>query len=370
MNKSFKLFASAALSLAVAGTCLAAPAFAAGDSSALGGALDAVARAAEQAGAEQAPAAPGVDESDTLISLGTHINFAGIAFDVPEGYTDDEDPSDDVLSVTNESGTVSMSVYYKREVVFPADTDWASFFSSLAQISVAGYEGSTVEELGADELGEGTMMYAYGLVVPDGDDTYIIVQLYVLTAEGGFTFMQMGYSANDVTDEDTDELTEVIDSLKLAEDDGLDIDDLGTSSCGFTFDLPEGLVPYEDEDYAWIDENGDILIMTMGHVVEGATELTSEDYAALYEALTPEGDSPESKVTLLDRDVVDGKNGLVSAYSSYEVADPDETVYAVVIVTPVLEDDSVSVMIVWCSEQGAAKYGEAIFDMMESFDKE
>ena len=46
MNKSFKLFASAALSLAVAGTCLAAPAFAAGDSSARGGALDAVARAA------------------------------------------------------------------------------------------------------------------------------------------------------------------------------------------------------------------------------------------------------------------------------------------------------------------------------------
>ena len=75
-------------------------------------------------------------------------------------------------------------------------------------------------------------------------------------------------------------------------------------------------------------------------------------------------------LVLLDRDVVDGKNGLVSAYSSYEVADPDETVYAVVIVTPVLEDDSVSVMIVWCSEQGAAKYGEAIFDMMESFDKE
>ena len=75
-------------------------------------------------------------------------------------------------------------------------------------------------------------------------------------------------------------------------------------------------------------------------------------------------------LVLLDRDVVDGKNGLVSAYSSYEVADPDETVYAVVIVTPVLEDDSVSVTIVWCSEQGAAKYGEAIFDMMESFDKE
>ena len=96
MNKSFKLFASAALSLAVAGTCLAAPAFAAGDSSALGSALDAVARAAEQAGTEQAPSAPGADESDTLISLGTHINFAGIAFDVPEGYTDDEDPSDDV----------------------------------------------------------------------------------------------------------------------------------------------------------------------------------------------------------------------------------------------------------------------------------
>ena len=370
MNKSFKLFASAALSLAVAGTCLAAPALAAGDSSALGSALDAVARAAEQAGTEQAPSAPGADDSDPLISLGTHVNFAGLAFDVPEGYTDDEDPSDDVLSVTNESGTVSISVYDMREVGFPADTDWASFFSSLAQISVAGYEGSTVEGLGSDELGEGTLMYAYGLVVPDGDDTYIIVQLYVPTAEGGFTFMQMGYSANDVTDEDTDELTEVIDSLKLAEDDGLDIDDLGTSSCGFTFDLPEGLVPYEDEDYAWIDENGDILIMTMGHVVEGAAELTSEDYAALYEALTPEGDSPESKVTLLDRDVVDGKNGLVSAYSSYEVADPDETVYAVVIVTPVLEDDSVSVTIVWCSEQGAAKYGEAIFDMMESFDKE
>ena len=63
MNKSFKLFASAALSLTVAGTCLAAPALAAGDSSALGSALDAVARAAEQAGAEQAPAAPAAENN-------------------------------------------------------------------------------------------------------------------------------------------------------------------------------------------------------------------------------------------------------------------------------------------------------------------
>ena len=370
MNKSFKLFASAALSLAVAGTCLAAPAFAAGDSSALGSALDAVARAAEQAGAEQAPATPDPDESDALISLGTHVNFAGIAFDVPEGYTDDEDPSDDVLSVTNESGTVSISVYDMREVGFPADTDWASFFGSLAQISVAGYEGSTVEELGSDELGEGTLMYAYGLVVPDGDDTYIIVQLYVPTAEGGFTFMQMGYSANDVTDEDTDELTEVIDSLKLADDDRLDIDSLQTSACGLTFELPDGVTPYEGDENCWMDEDGDILIKAVGHVMEGASEMTGDDFAELYAALEPQGDSDKSTVELVAQDTVDGQGDIVSAYNSYKVVDPDETMYAVVIVTPVPADDSISVVICWCTEAGADKYGEAITKMMETFAEE
>lgn len=367
MYKSVKHLLAATVSLAVAGTCLAAPAFAA-DSSALGSALDAVAQAAEQA--NSANAAGQADGDDTLITLGNHMSFAGLAFDAPEGFTSEEDESGLALELVNEDENAAISIYDLREAETPEGVTWEEYFPELVAASVADYPDATIEDLGSGAFdGSDEEAYAYGIIVPDGDDVLAIVQIYMPMGDG-FTFVQVGYSDNEATDALKDELTDFIDSIVLADDDGLDIDSLQTSACGLTFDLPEGVAPYEDDEDAWMDEDGDILIKAVGHVAEGASKMTGDDFAELYAALEPEGDSPDSTVELIDQGTIDGQGDIVSAYNSYKVTDPDETMYAVVVVTPIPSDDSISVVIYWCTEAGSEKYGEAIAQMIGTFAEE
>lgn len=367
MRTSVKLVAAATLSLAVAGTCLAAPAFAAGRSSALGGVAGAVAQAAEQA-QDQAKGAD-ASSADEAVSVGETVTFAGLTFTVPEGFSqlDDDDTDDEqLLVVANEDATAMVSVYDMRDTGLDADTDWAEYFSHLAQASVEGLD-ATMEDLGTDTTQGGVTAYGFGIQASDDEGDYYILQVYVPMDEG-FVLMQVGYEIGQATEDEVDSLGVLLDSVELASEDGLDIDSLKTSSCGLTFELPEGVSAYDGDENAWMDEDGSIVIKAVGDLVEGASELTEEDYDYLFELLVPEGDAPTSKVTQVGEGTVKGKD-VTSQYRSYKVEDPDETMYAVVIVAPAA-DDSLSLVIAWCTEEGAQAYGTAITDMMETFAQE
>lgn len=363
MRSSIKLLASATVSLAVAGTCLAAPAFAVTAPS-VGDVASAAAQAAEKGDAASAGTA------DTAVSLGTHVNFAGLAFDLPEGLEQQKSGDESVAMWTNEAGTIAVAVYDMRGVAVPEGTEWSDYFAEVAQASVASLDGATVEDLGRGEFEERLGAYTYGITASDDDGDYNIAQIYVPMEEGGFTFMQIGCTAGEISDAENDGLTALVSSIKLASEDGLDIDSLQTSACGLTFELPEGLSAYEGDENAWMDADGNIIIKAVGHVAQGASKLTGDEYAELFAALEPTGDSDKSTVELVSQGTVDGQGDVVSAYNSYKVVDPDETMYAVVIVTPIPSDDSISVVICWCSEAGSEKYGEAIMDMMETFSEE
>ena len=364
MHMPVKLFASTAVSLAVAGTCLAVPAFAAGDSSSLGSALGVVAQAAEQGRASDASAAA----ADEAVSLATHTIFGGLAFDLPQDYEQQKSSdSGDRRMWSNAAGTGVVAVHDLRDIEIPGKSGRADYFAQAAQASVTGFDGVAVQDLGVnDELG--FEIYGYAANVSDADGDYVVLQMFIPMEEGGFTYVQVGYMVDGLTDAQVDELGDVIDSLKLADDDGLDIEGLETSSCGLAFELPEGVSAYDGDENCWMDEDGDILIKAVGHVVEAASKLTAEDYAEILDQLTPTGDSADSKVTELGSDVVEGRD-VTSMYVSYKVEDPDATMYAAVIIAPAA-DDSLSLLIVWCSEEGSQRYGTAIAAMMESFRQE
>ncbi len=362
MRSSIKLVASATVSLAVAGTCLAAPAFAAtAESSSTGDVAGTVAQAAEKGAAAS---------GDMTVSLGTHVTFAGLAFDLPQGLEQQKSSDESVAMWTNEASTIAVAVYDMRGVAAPEGTEWSDYFAEVAQASVAGYDDAIVKDLGRGEFEERLNAYTYGITVGDAEGDYVIAQIYVPMEEGGFTFMQIGYTDGELSDAEEAELTALISSIKLASEDGLDIDTLQTSACGLTFELPEGVSAYEGDENAWMDADGSIIIKAVGHVTEGASKMTGDEYAELFAALEPQGDSATSTVELVAQGTVDGQGEIVSAYNSYKVVDPDETMYAVVIVTPIPSDDSISVVICWCSEAGSEKYGEAIMDMMETFSEE
>lgn len=363
MTKSFKLVAAAALSLSVAGTCLAAPALAATPSG-LGSALDAVAQAAE-GGADAAQ-----PEQDTLVSLGTHCNFAGLAFDVPQGFEAEQSDDATMLSMSNASGTTALLVYDLRDAQLPEGYGWDDYFAQIAQGSVADYADATVEDLGASEDDDGVDIegHAFGLAVTDGDDAYVMVQLFVPMPEGGFSLFQIGYSANEASEDEVDELTDILDSIEFSGDDKVDIDDLQTSACGLTFELPDGVSPYDGDENAWMDADGSILIKAVGGVVEGASKLTDDDYDELFGLLEPEGEDDGAKVELIASGVEPGVDVDVH-YASYSVQEADGTMYCAVMLAPAA-DDTLSVVIAWCSDEGAADYGEAITAMMGTFEQE
>ncbi len=363
MRTSVKLVASATLSLALAGTCLAAPAFAASGTSALGGLIDAAAQTAAQAQDQGQDAADATDTAaaDEAASQGETVTFAGLSFTLPEGFAQLDDTDEQVLIAANEAQTCMVSVYDMRDAALPEGADWDDYFAELAQGSVEGLE-STVKDLGTDTSKGGVQLHGFSVETSDDEGTYFIVQAYAPMGEG-FVFIQAGYDTANTSKEESQALGDFLDSVSVASESGVK-----TSACGLTFELPEGMSAYKGDENAWMDEGSDILIKAVDHVANGASHLTDDDYGALFNELMPSGDSADSKVTLLDLNTVAGKD-VTSTYATYEVVDPDGTMYAVVIVTPAA-DDSLSVFIVWCTEDGAQKYGEAITTMMESFEQE
>lgn len=368
MRKSVKLVASAVVSLAAAGACLAVPAFAAERSSALSSVAGAAAQAAEQGSGQDSASdasAASADKADKTVSLGTRVTFGGLAFDVPQDYERQESGEESVAIWGNKAGTAIVAVYDLRGAEAPENGAWSDYFTQVAQASVEGFDGTAVRDLGMGTDESGLTIYGYGVDASDADGDYVIVQMFIPMDEGGFTFMQVGYTDGEASEAEIDELAGVIDSLKLASGEGLDAKGLKVSSCGLTFELPEGVSAYEGDDDSWMDEDADIIVKVVGHVVEGASKLTADDYAEIFKRLVPTGDSADSKVTALTSDTVEGQN-VTSMYATYKVEDPDATMYTAVVVVPVA-DDSLSVVIVWCSEEGAQQYGTAITDMLESF---
>lgn len=166
---------------------------------------------------------------------GEQVEFGGLAVRVPAGMTGEVSEEGTRLLYINDAESVVVAVYDMRNSGYLAGvTDLAAAFATLAQGSAAAY-GASAEDLGMAQLDDGTPCYAYGIEAQDLVGTYVIMQVYVPFGDG-FSFLQVGYSAGQATDDEVNALTDVIDSLDVAapaaEDAG---EDAGADTTGGAF---------------------------------------------------------------------------------------------------------------------------------------
>lgn len=254
-------------SVALAGTCLAAPGLALA-----GTAAEPDGQAAEAVGSLSDSADEGRDASDgaTVYALG------GVQVAIPDnfelvdlGYT---------ALASNEDGSVVVSITPSdADAAVPEDDgQWASYFSTFSDASAhetsASFSGGEI-----CELADGTRAYAVSLVAEQKGGQAALSQCYVPLEDGTFTLVQI---ACDASNEEAAATAEAIgSSIARATDDALVLgrSDQGgdvpadqasagvqpTQAGGLAFDLPAGYVADEsstETEPSWLSADGNVMI--------------------------------------------------------------------------------------------------------------
>lgn len=349
MTKIVKTGAGALACLALAGTCLVAPAFAEV-------AEQPAEQPAEQASVEtdgQSASAQAEQPSDVFFIAG-HAMFAGVQLELPQSWSAWLSPDGSVATFANEDRTAAVGVGDMSGVELPADADLSEFFSKFAEKAVSSFEGASVESLGDGALNDGTAAYAFGANVADDDGDYRIVLVYIPMEQGGFTFVQFGMNQN-APAADVEAIESAIASLSLMPD--LSSADFAAAGhdAHIAFEVPEGVV--DADKGMWMGMEDNIVIVTTGGLLSGASALTDEDYELLFKLVCSEFGGE-----LISSDTVEAQ-GTNVRYASY-VANVDGTAFYIVVALVPAADDTLSCMLVMCDEPAAQKYNETLFTML------
>ena len=386
MSKSVKFVATAAV-VCLAGTCLAAPAFAvevgAGSSIASAAAEAAENAAAGDKAADTAAADKAADTATTDASTekgaaaadasadkdaaadeakDTKVTLGGISYTAPAGYTAVTE-SDEGATYINADQTAAVVIYDLSYVETPDDSSAVDYYKSITEASVADYPDATVEDLGTENI-SGVQCQGFGIVITQDDSTYKMVQLYIPAQETGFTLVQLGYDTDSTSDADVTALTDFLGSIELASAATDSSTGITTPGGAINFTLPAGLTEYAEG--MWADEDGDILIQQADEVMFGASQLTDSDYEEVFAQLDPTSESGATGQQI-SSGTVKGVDTEVR-YASYSATVDGETVYYVVMMAPAA-DDSLTVVMAACTEKGSQEYGAALTEMMKTFDQ-
>ena len=298
MEANARRFAPAFLmSVALAGTCLAAPGIALADAAAgaeeqpaveLGQQASAGLEAegsdvaAEEGASSETPAF--ADESEAqgaqAAAEGTYA-CGGVQITVPEDF--EVADLEYMLIATNADASIVISVSPSgSDDTVPADpAEWSAFFEPFAESSATEMNG-TYEDGGIYTLADGTQAQVFAIGAAETDGTPIVLaQCYVPLADGTFTLVQVGcYADDEATVELADSISETIvlasdeaeagqadDAAETADDaagdDAAAADVQTVQAGGIELDLPAGYVADEsstETEPSWLSADGNVMI--------------------------------------------------------------------------------------------------------------
>ena len=298
MEANARRFAPAFLmSVALAGTCLAAPGIALADAAAgaeeqpaveleqqVGAGLEAEGSdvAVEEGASSETPAS--ADEAEAqgaqAAADGTYA-CGGVQITVPEDF--EVADLEYMLIATNADASIVISVSPSgSDDAVPADpAEWGAFFEPFAESS-ATEMGGTYEDGGIYTLADGTQAQVFAIGAAETDGTPIVLaQCYVPLADGTFTLVQVGcYADDEATVELADSISETIvlasdeaeagqadDAAETADDaagDDVAAADVQTVQAGgIELDLPAGYVADEsstETEPSWLSADGNVMI--------------------------------------------------------------------------------------------------------------
>lgn len=298
MEANARRFAPAFLmSVALAGTCLAAPGIALADAAAgaeeqpaveleqqVGAGLEAEGSdvAVEEGASSETPAS--ADEAEAqgapAAADGTYA-CGGVQITVPEDF--EVADLEYMLIATNADASIVISVSPSgSDDTVPADpAEWGAFFEPFAESS-ATEMGGTYEDGGIYTLADGTQAQVFAIGAAETDGTPIVLaQCYVPLADGTFTLVQVGcYADDEATVELADGISETIvlasdkaeagqddDAAETADDaagdDAAAADVQTVQAGGIELDLPAGYVADEsstETEPSWLSADGNVMI--------------------------------------------------------------------------------------------------------------
>lgn len=336
-------------SVALAGTCLAAPGLALA-----GTAAEPDGRAAEAVGSLSDSADEGRDASDgaTVYALG------GVQVAIPDnfelvdlGYT---------ALASNEDGSVVVSITPSdADAAVPEDdSQWASYFSTFSDASA--HETSASSSVGEIcDLADGTRAYAVSLVAEQKGGQAALSQCYVPLEDGTFTLVQI---ACDASNEEAAATAEAIgSSIARATDDALVLgrSDQGgdvpadqasagvqpTQAGGLAFDLPAGYVADEsstEDEPAWHSADNTVMVGVLPGLISGYSSMDGDVFGMVATGIAENlGGTVESTVTFsndgTDVDVyvfTFSSDGMEFVGALGMVALPDDTVTGMLALSP------------------------------------
>ena len=295
MEANARRFAPAFLmSVALAGTCLAAPGIALADAAAGAEEQPAVEleqqasagleaegsnAAAEEGASSETPAS--ADEAEVQSAQaaadGTYA-CGGVQITVPEDF--EVADLEYMLIATNADASIVISVSPSgSDDTVPADpAEWGAFFEPFAESS-ATEMGGTYEDGGIYTLADGTQAQVFAIGAAETDGTPIVLaQCYVPLADGTFTLVQVGcYADDEATVELADSISETIvlasDEAEAGQaadtaddavgDDAAAADVQTVQAGGIELDLPAGYVADEsstETEPSWLSADGNVMI--------------------------------------------------------------------------------------------------------------
>lgn len=318
-------------SVAVAGTCLAAPGLALADGEA--------AFANQQTQEELAAEAASVE--------GTAYSFGGIQFTVPDDFETIALGSTALASNADGSIMLSVSIADMGEPVPDDSAEWGAYFQPFAEETA---ENSSAElgDLGLYQLVDGTVGYVYAIMGDQGGIPVILTQVYVPFEDGTFALVQV---ACEMSDDDLLNLADDISAtIMLATDEAQPLDQEEVAeptdvqqveAAGIAFDLPAGYTADPDsteEEPLWASPDQTVMVSVIPELATGYSTM-GDSMLALAEYAIVEGlDGTVESQTVLSNDGTD-----VDVYVfSYEQEGMDLMGILGMVVLP---DDSVTGMI-------------------------
>lgn len=379
MEANARRFAPAFLmSVALAGTCLAAPGIALADAAAgaeeqpaveleqqAGAGLEAEGSnaAAEEGASSETPAS--ADEAEAqgaqAAADGTYA-CGGVQITVPEDF--EVADLEYMLIATNADASIVISVSPSgSDDTVPADpAEWGAFFEPFAESS-ATEMGGTYEDGGIYTLADGTQAQVFAIGAAETDGTPIVLaQCYVPLADGTFTLVQVGcYADDEATVELADSISETIvlasdeaeaeagqaaDTADVAAADDAAAADVQTVQAGgIELDLPAGYVADEsstEDEPAWHSADNTVMVGVLPGLISGYSSMDGDVFGMVATGIAENlGGTVESTVTFsndgTDVDVyvfTFSSDGMEFVGALGMVALPDDTVTGMLALSP------------------------------------
>lgn len=401
MSKSRPVFAFLA-SVALAGTCLAAPGLALANDEiedAEQGLAEAIAdleeltasmedgvfeedaeasvadpdAAVADAEAEDVAADEADDASEAQAIEGGTYTCGGVQITLPEGFEGTD--LGVMFLASNEDASIVVSIVPSdASAGAPSDpAEWDAFFMPFAEETVAGSD-DVYGEGEVYTLADGTQAYVIPISSQEADGTPIImVQCYIPFADGSITQVQIACYADD--EEIVALADEISESIVLATDgadaeaagdgaaeaaDGQAAEDLQTvQAAGIEFDLPAGYIPEEnstEEEPAWTNAEDTVYVSVSPAILEEYSTL-EEGSLDLLALIVVEGLGGELAGS------VEMPNGVVAYTFTFPVE--GQTVVGVLGMIP-LADDTVTSMLALAPLEYAADLDAEVTAVFES----